>query len=137
MLKRFKNIEGKNEQQLDFIRDQGDKQLDLIGKINNNKTKSIKFRGKLVEKIERLRKRVNEEDKENKSKKHSLVKLMRNDEYDLKKYGKLADFGNNLCNDKLSLDEGKNEQDKHLDLIYSLEKSVEKDKSGRPFSDEN
>ena len=30
LLKRLKNIEGKNEQQLDLIRDQGDKQLDLI-----------------------------------------------------------------------------------------------------------
>ena len=30
LLKRLKNIEGKNEQQLDLIRDQDDKQLDLI-----------------------------------------------------------------------------------------------------------
>ena len=30
LLKRLKNIEGKNEQQLDLIRDQGDKQLGLI-----------------------------------------------------------------------------------------------------------
>ena len=30
LLKRLKNIEGKNEQQLDLIRDERDKQLDLI-----------------------------------------------------------------------------------------------------------
>ena len=42
-LKRLKNIEGKNEQQLDLIRDQGNRQLDLIGKINTGRTKAIKF----------------------------------------------------------------------------------------------
>ena len=38
-LKRLKNIGGKNEQQLDWIRDQNEKQLDLTGKINTDKTK--------------------------------------------------------------------------------------------------
>ena len=61
---------------------------------------------------------------------------MRNDEYDFKEYGKLVDFGNKLYNKKLSLAEAKNEQDKLLDSIHSLEKSVDKDKTGRPFSDE-
>ena len=37
LLKRLKNIEGKNEQQLDLIRDQGEKELDLIGRINTEK----------------------------------------------------------------------------------------------------
>ena len=41
LLKRLKNIEGKNEQQLDLTRDQGDRQLDLIGRTNTNRTKSI------------------------------------------------------------------------------------------------
>ena len=39
MLKRLKNIEGKNEQQLDLIKDQRDKQLGLINKLNGDKTK--------------------------------------------------------------------------------------------------
>ena len=34
LLKRLKNIEGKNEQQLELIKDQGDKQLNLINKSN-------------------------------------------------------------------------------------------------------
>ena len=41
LLKRLKNIEGKNKQQLDLIKDQGDRQLDLIGKINAEKIKLI------------------------------------------------------------------------------------------------
>ena len=43
LLKRLKNIEGKNKQQLDLIRDQGDRQLDLIGGINTEKIKPIGF----------------------------------------------------------------------------------------------
>ena len=39
LLKRLKNIEGKNEQQLDLIKDQRDKQLGLINKLNGDKTK--------------------------------------------------------------------------------------------------
>ena len=34
LLKRLKNIEDKTGNQLDLIRDQGDKQLDLIGNFN-------------------------------------------------------------------------------------------------------
>ena len=37
LLKRLKNIEGKNEQQLDLIRDQRDRQLDLFRRINTEK----------------------------------------------------------------------------------------------------
>ena len=43
MLKKIKNIEAKNEQQLDLIRDQNEKQLDLIGKTNTDKTKKIEY----------------------------------------------------------------------------------------------
>ena len=43
MFKRLKNIKNKIEQQLDLIRDQGDRQLDLTGKINTDKTKAIEF----------------------------------------------------------------------------------------------
>ena len=38
-LKRLKNIESKNESQLDLIRDQNEKQVDVTGKINTDKTK--------------------------------------------------------------------------------------------------
>ena len=43
LLKRIKNIEGKNEQQLDLIKDQGERQLGLINKLNSDKTKKFDF----------------------------------------------------------------------------------------------
>ena len=42
LLKRLKNIEGKNEEQLEAIKDQGEKQLDAIKKQGENKLKQLK-----------------------------------------------------------------------------------------------
>ena len=44
LLKRFKNIEDKADNQLVAIRDQGDRQLDLIDEINNGRRRSIGFK---------------------------------------------------------------------------------------------
>ena len=41
LLKRLKNIEGKNKDQLEAIKDQGEKQLDAIEKQNENKLKMV------------------------------------------------------------------------------------------------
>ena len=60
MLKRLKNIEGKNEQQLDLIRDQGDRQLNLIGRINTEKIKSIGFFDKENKDAQKLGKNIND-----------------------------------------------------------------------------
>ena len=48
LLKRLKNIEGKNEQQLEAIKDQGEKRLNAIDKQNENKSKAIEKDGKIV-----------------------------------------------------------------------------------------
>ena len=42
LLKRLKNIEGKNEQQLGAIKDQGKKQLDAVEKQKESKSKTIR-----------------------------------------------------------------------------------------------
>ena len=43
LLKRLKNIEGKTDNQLELIREQGDKQLDKINQIASEKIGSVKF----------------------------------------------------------------------------------------------
>ena len=48
LLKRLKNIEGKNEEQLKVIKDQGRKQLDAIEKQGENKLKIIEKDKKIV-----------------------------------------------------------------------------------------
>ena len=49
ILKRLKNIEGKNEQQLDAIKDQGKKQLQILAKKTNqvDDFKNVSFKDKL------------------------------------------------------------------------------------------
>ena len=56
LLKRLKNIEGKTDNQLGLIRDQGDRQLDLIDKANIEKTGSIRFENKEDKKLRDLAK---------------------------------------------------------------------------------
>ena len=43
LLKRLTNIEDKTDNQLDLIRDQGNKQLDKNGRINLSNTRAIDF----------------------------------------------------------------------------------------------
>ena len=62
---------------------------------------------------------------------------MRNDDYDFKKYGELANFGNKLYNRKLSLKKSENKQNELLNLIYELEESITKHRICRPPSDDN
>ena len=50
LLKRLKNIEDKTDNQLFAIRDQGDRQLDLIGNFNT-RTKSLGFDNKRLSKL--------------------------------------------------------------------------------------
>ena len=54
LLKSLKNIAGKNEQQLDLIKEQGDKQLDLLGKINVDKTKAVEFKSERSKEFTKL-----------------------------------------------------------------------------------
>ena len=68
LLKRLKNIEGKKEQQLEAIRDQGDRQLDSIGKINTDKTEKIGFYDKGNKKAVELVNKINKVIRENRNK---------------------------------------------------------------------
>ena len=67
LLKRLKKIEGQNEQQSDLIKNQGDRQLDLIGKTSLSRTKSIGFQNEGLINLEKQL-RNKEKDSRNKSK---------------------------------------------------------------------
>ena len=84
---------------MDLIRDHGDKQLDLIGKISIEKTDGIKFRNEKSEKLKELTERVKDEIKSNKSKK--FVHSAYNKTYDFNKYTDLSLFGNEIYTKKI------------------------------------
>ena len=146
LLKRLKNIEGKNEQQLEAIRDQGEKRLDLIGKVNTDQTKRIGFYDKenkqavelsflylsllfkllvLIFIIKLYARhnifKINKVIRENKNK--SLVCTHSNGtQYDFNRYRDVNQFGNDLYNGELSIDDARNEQYEMQILINKLER---------------
>ena len=117
LLKRLKNIEGKNEQQLDLIKDQGDRQLDLIGKINLDGTKSIRLRD---ERLKNLKKEITEKEKnivkksrsEDKEKgKQAIFSYTGTDNthFDFNNYVHLMRFAEEVYSEELSSDEARKE----------------------------
>ena len=117
LLKRLKNIEGKNEQQLDLIKDQGDRQLDLIGKINLDGTKSIRLRD---ERLKNLKKEITEKEKnivkksrsEDKEKgKQAIFSYTGTDNthFDFNNYVHLMRFAGEVYSEELSSDEARKE----------------------------
>ena len=109
LLKRLKNIEGKTEQQLDLIRDQEENQLDLIGKIDTDKTKRIGFYDKENKKAVELVNKINKVIRENKNKKFVCTDS-NGAQYDFNQYRDVNQFGNELYNEELSIDDAINEQ---------------------------
>ena len=99
LLKRLKNIEDKTDNQLNLIRDQEGRQLDLIGKINAEKTGSIKFENEKSEELRELIKKIKKETKENKGKKN--VHSAYNKTYNFSKYTDLKLFGNEIYEGEL------------------------------------
>ena len=68
-MKRLKNIEGKNGQQLELIKNQGEKQLNLINKSNLEKeSKQLEIEIYLDPEAKRLIDEINKEIKDNEDK---------------------------------------------------------------------
>ena len=68
-MKRLKNIEGKNEQQLELIKNQGEKQLNLINKNNSEKeSKQLEIQSYLNLEAKVLMDEINKEIKDNEDK---------------------------------------------------------------------
>ena len=118
-MKRLKNIEGKNEQQLGLIGNQEERQLDLIGEINTDKTKSTGFYDRKNTDVIALANKINKTIEKIDSKKFVFVPS-KGDPYDFNKYIHLNQFGNNIYSGKTLLNKAKNEQYEMLDLTNKL-----------------
>ena len=68
-MRRLKNIENKNEQQLELIKNQGEKQLNLINKSNlERESKQLEIQSYLGPEAKRLTDEINKKIKENEDK---------------------------------------------------------------------
>ena len=128
LLKRLKSIEDKTDNQLDLIRNQGDKQLEI------NKGVGGFYDGKNKETIE-LENRAIKETIGNMidAEKVFYVKIS-GKPFNINKFTNLAYFGNLLFKDIISLEKAEEEQNKISGMIDELEKKTDINKHGRPLS---
>ena len=131
LLKRLKNIEDKNEQQLDLIRDQGDKQLDRTGRINVSNTKAIDFYDGPNKILKNLVDRAREETNENENRDKIFSVTISDKTFDFNRYTNLTNFGSKIFTKTLSLDKARDEQKEILGMINELEKKFGSDRLGR------
>ena len=94
LLKRLKNIEGKTDNQLDLIRDQGNRQPDLICKSYLKKADRIKFENYKDKKLRDLAIYIKEEIRNITKKK--FVHAAYNKTYEFNKETHLGDFANRI-----------------------------------------
>ena len=124
LLKRLKNIEGKNEQQLEAIKDQGEGQLEAISSYNatkiDQKKKEIEFNNKKNQEAKEIVDDVNKIIRENKYKKfacsHSNETL-----YNFNTFSDIKQLGNDIFNGNVSIKEVKDDQDEMKKEIIGLE----------------
>ena len=95
------------------------KKLDLIGKINTNKTKRTGFYDKENKKAVKLVNKINNVIRENKNK-NFVCTHSDGTQYDFNQYRDLNQFGNEIYNGELSINDAKNEQDDMEILINKL-----------------
>ena len=119
LLKRLKNIEDKTDNTLDLIKDQGDRQLDLIDKANIEKTAGVKLENEEDKKLRGLAKYIKNEIKE--IIRNNFIHSAYNKTYSFNKYTHLVDFSNRIYDKELPFDEVKKEQEEMLEEINELE----------------
>ena len=120
LLKRIKSIEGKNEQQLDLIRDQGERQLEETKSFSvSNKPKEIKFDGEESKESKLLRQEIKKISRKNSNKKYVIVSSNRT-LYDFSVFKDLNSFVLDIYVGNISIEDAKKEQDELKSEIENL-----------------
>ena len=114
-MKRLKNIEGKNEQQLEAIKDQGERQLEEINSyVATSKSQKIEFDS---EKNQKAKEEIN---RKNKNKKFVCFHS-NGTPYNFNKLTGTKQLGNYICNGQISIEQANDEQDEMKEEMAKLE----------------
>ena len=109
--KRLKNIGGRNEQQLEVIRNQRERQLEAIRDFSAiNRPKEIKFSGEKSEEQKALTKEIEEINRKNRSKNFMMVHSNRT-LYNFNKFRELNQLVLNIYNGVITIKDAEKEQD--------------------------
>ena len=121
LLKRLKNIEGKNEEELKAIEDQGKKQLEEIKnvKTDSKSSKIIRFFNGLNSEAKELLDELKEEKNSINSKRLVCVKSD-GTIFNFNVFKISLDFASDIYDDKISLKEAKNSHYKMFELLNNL-----------------
>ena len=120
-MKRLRNIEGKNEQQLEAIKDQQERQLEAISSYGaTNKSRKIEFDSEKNQEAKQLADEVKEISRKHKSKK--LVCFHSNGTpYNFNKFRDIKQLGNDIFNGQISIEQANDEQDEMKEELAKLE----------------
>ena len=119
-MNRLKNIERKNEQELEAIRDQGDRQLETIKDFSaSSKQKEIKFGDEESQESKILRHEIKKIDRGNRNKKTCKVHL-NGTLYDFSRFKSLSNFVLDIYDGNISTEDAKKEQDELESEIKDL-----------------
>ena len=120
-MKKLKNVESKNEQQLVAIKDQGERQLEAIGTYGaTSRSQKLEFDNEKNQEAKELFEEVNKISREDKYKK--FVRLHSNGTpYDFNKFRNIKLLGNDMFNGYISIKQAKDEQDEMKEEITKLE----------------
>ena len=111
LLKRLKNTEDKKKNQLNAIKDQGERQLEAISSYSaTNKPRRIEFGNKNNQEARKLVDEIKRINRENKNKKFVCFHS-KGTPYDSNKFSDINQFGNDILYSNTSIKQAKDEQD--------------------------
>ena len=111
LLKRLENIEGKNEQQLEVIKDQGERQLEAFSSYDaKNKSQKIEFGNEKNQEAKELADEVKEISLKNKNKKF-VCPHSNGTPYNFNKFRDIKQLGSDIFNGYIAIKQVNDEQD--------------------------
>ena len=111
LLKRLENIEGKNEQQLEVIKDQGERQLEAFSSYDaTNKSQKIEFGNEKNQEAKELADEVKEISLKNKNKKF-VCPHSNGTPYNFNKFRDIKQLGSDIFNGYIAIKQVNDEQD--------------------------
>ena len=137
LLKRLKNIEGKNEEQLKVLKDQSQKQP-IISKVENPNFNKVSFRNLLYAKSMEVFNEIRDQDEIIDYLRLSFVGSSKKYTFQFKKFLSFGNLAENIYDDNVSLDAAKQEPRRMENMLedfidYSPVKNVYKNKKTNIF----
>ena len=117
-MKKLKNIEGRNEQQLELMKNQGEKQLNLLNK-SNKESKKLEIQSALNTEAKKLIDKI-KKDIENNENKKFLCTHSNGKEHNFYKFANLDLFGNKIYSGQTSIEDALKKQSEMEKFLMSL-----------------